>query len=89
MRNIMFGSAMLGISLTFYCLLLNSHVFVFGYYRVITKIFDVIDLHISNKTLISELQMKALRDLYDLFVKLIEYLVLMLIFFSLQLCLAL
>ena len=80
---------MLGISLTFYCLLLNSHVSVFGYYRVIRKIFDVINSHISSKKLISELQMKALPDLYDLFVKLIEYLVLMLIFFSLQLYLAL
>ncbi|KAJ8467932.1 hypothetical protein OPV22_030484 [Ensete ventricosum] len=42
--------------------------------KVIMKIFEMIDEHISNKTLISELQMKALPDLYDLFVKLIEYL---------------
>ncbi|CAL9155136.1 unnamed protein product [Musa hybrid cultivar] len=42
--------------------------------EVITNIFDMIDSHISGKTLISELQMKALPDLYDLFVKLIKYL---------------
>ncbi|WOL09761.1 callose synthase 3-like isoform X1 [Canna indica] len=41
---------------------------------VIMKIFDEVDQHINSGTLISEFQMKALPDLYDLFVKLIHYL---------------
>jgi len=46
------------------------------FYRVINDIFSKIDEHIEKETLITELNLSALPDLYGQFVRLIEYLVL-------------
>ncbi|CAH2038837.1 unnamed protein product [Thlaspi arvense] len=42
--------------------------------QVINEIFSKIDVHIENETLITELNLSALPDLYGQFVRLIEYL---------------
>lgn len=43
--------------------------------RVINDIFTKVDEHINNDSLMTELNMGALPDLYELFVNLIAYLV--------------
>lgn len=45
------------------------------FFRVIRKIFDAVDGHIGNDTLIKGLNMRFLPDLYNKFVELIDLLV--------------
>lgn len=45
------------------------------FFRVIRKIFDEVDEHIEKETLIKELNMRFLPDLYGKFVELIDLLV--------------
>jgi callose synthase len=46
-----------------------------GFFRVIDHIFDEVDNHIQSGDLVTVFKMSALPSLYDLFVKLIECLV--------------
>jgi len=51
-------------------------------FRIIDKIFSEVDPHIEDGTIIREYKMSALPTLYDLFVKLIKYLVIFEILFG-------